>query len=145
MSLRDILVFLDSGDASEGRLRLAAGIARSHGACLSAVFLHHGQAVDPQPVNSTPRHEAIWGLPIGHATDPPEAQAEANQQRCRERLRSLDLEGEWYEANRADADDLITLAQAADLIVIGQTDPKARSAPALRPDEIVVACGRPVP
>jgi nucleotide-binding universal stress UspA family protein len=39
--------------------------------------------------------------------------------------------------------ELISLAQAADLIILGQINPDARSAPALRPEKIVVACGRP--
>jgi nucleotide-binding universal stress UspA family protein len=45
---------------------------------------------------------------------------------------------------RADAGELITFAQAADLVVMGQIKPGARPAPTWRPDEIVVSCGRPV-
>ncbi len=44
MSFRDILVFLDEGGASEGRLQLATKIAQEHGAYLSAVFLQNGHA-----------------------------------------------------------------------------------------------------
>ncbi len=68
MSFRDILVFLDGGDASEGRLQLATKIARDHGACLSAVFLQNGQATGLRP-----RFAAPWlGLVTGH---PPPARS----------------------------------------------------------------------
>ena len=39
MGLRDILVVLDSGEASEGRLHLATNLAQQQGACLNVVFL----------------------------------------------------------------------------------------------------------
>ena len=46
MNLRDIVVFLDAGTASEERLRLATSIARQHEACLrlEAVAAAAGEA-----------------------------------------------------------------------------------------------------
>jgi nucleotide-binding universal stress UspA family protein len=39
---------------------------------------------------------------------------------------------------------LITLARGVDLVVMGQVNHDVRPAPALRPEDIVIACGRPV-
>ena len=146
MSFRDILVFLDGDGASAGRLRLATKIARDHGAYLSAVFLQNGHAT-----GSRPRFAAPW---LGLVAGPPNAgavvtlrvsePADIAEQQFRDCLRSLNLEGDWHPVSRVDTRELITLAQAADLVIIGQVNPEARPVPMWRPDEIVVCCGRPV-
>jgi nucleotide-binding universal stress UspA family protein len=146
MKLRDILVFLDGGSAAEGRLQLAINIARNHEACLSAVFLQNGQITASSRGHPAPWLELAAG-PLIHgaiATSQSAMLADNAEEQFRERLRSLRIEGDWYAMERADAGELITLAQAADLVVIGQTKPGARKAPAWRPEEIVVCCGRPV-
>src|ERR1700691_5036590 len=104
VSFRDILVFLDEGGASEGRLQLATKIARDHGACLSAVFLQNGQAT-----GSRPRFAAPW---LGLVTGPPSSgaivtsqisePADIAEQQFRDCLRSLKVEGDWYPLSRAD-------------------------------------------
>jgi nucleotide-binding universal stress UspA family protein len=146
MSFRDILVFLDGSSASEGRLQLAAKIARDQGACLSAVFLRNGHAT-----GSRPRLAAPWlGLVAGPQTPCPIVTSQVSElavvaeRQFRDCLRSLEVEGHWYPLDRADTSELITLAQAADLVIIGQVNPAARPAPTWQPDEIVVCCGRPV-
>jgi nucleotide-binding universal stress UspA family protein len=146
MSLKDILVFLDGGSASEGRLDLAVSIAREHGACLSAVFTENG------PITAAPRGLASpWlgfgeGLSISGAivTSPTGMLADNAEQSFHDRLRSLRIQGDWYPVDRADAGELITLAQTADLVIVGQAKPGARPAPTWRPEEVVVGCGRPV-
>lgn len=116
MSLRDILVFLDGGSASEGRLQLAVRIAREHGADLSGVFLHDDQA----------------GV----------LAAELAEQQFRACHTSIG--GDWHRMERRDPAGLIALARTADLVVLGQINPHVRPAPWWRPDEIMVDCGRPV-
>ncbi|WP_158932735.1 universal stress protein [Acidisphaera sp. S103] len=145
MNLRDILVFLDESGASEGRLQLAITIARDHGASLSAVFLQNDIP------DSSPGRAAPWvGLGVGPVvagaimTSPRAMLADDAEQQFRDRLRSANVKGDWYPVDRTDTAELIALAQAADLVVIGQTDPAARPAPTWRPEEIVVGCGRPV-
>lgn len=124
MNLRDILVFLDGGAASEQRLWLATSIARQHGACLSAVFLQDDRVIE-----------------IPRSTLP----SETVRHMFRDCLRSFGGEGDWYPLDRIDTAELIALARAADLTIIGQANPYLRrSAPAWRPEKIVVACGRPV-
>jgi hypothetical protein len=146
VSFRDILVFLDGGSASEGLLQLATKIARDHGAYLNAVFLQNGHAA-----GSRSRLAAPW---LGLLAGPPDAgavgtthvsrPADAAEQQFRDCLRSLEVEGDWYPLSGAYTGELITLAQAADLVIIGQVMPDARPAPTWRPEEIVVCCGRPV-
>jgi hypothetical protein len=63
MSLKDILVFLNEGSTGEGRFRLAMKIARSHEACLSAVFIQNDNAI-----NSPRSLAAPW---LGLAAGPP--------------------------------------------------------------------------
>jgi len=146
MSFRDILVFLDGGGASEGRLQLATKIARDHGACLSAVFLQNGHATGSRPRFATPWLGLVTGPPTSGAivTSQISEPADVAEQQFRDCLRSLKVEGDWYPLSRADTGELITLAQAADLVIIGQVKPDARPAPTWRPEEIVVCCGRPV-
>lgn len=142
MSIRDILVFLDVSTASEQRLRLAASIARGHGASVSAVYLQ-----DQRAVKSPAR---LWDGAMSSANSSAMAgpeivvPADAAEQRFRDCLRSFDSYGDWHCLTRADMDELITLTRATDLVIIGQVDPTARHAPAWRPEEIVFACGRPV-
>jgi len=66
------------------------------------------------------------------------------EQRFRECLHSLGGKGDWHQLDRADEAEVIALARSADLIVIGQTNPNARTASTWRPQDVVVACGRPV-
>lgn len=146
MNFRDILVFLDGGGASEGRLQLATKIARDHGAYLRAVFLQNGHET-----GSRPRLAAPWlGLAAGPltagaiVTSSVAEHADTVERQFRDCLRSLNVEGDWYPLERSDIGELIRLAQANDLVIIGQVKPEARPVPTWRPDEIVVGCGRPV-
>jgi len=145
MKLKDILVYLDVGSAGDERLRLATRIARDHQACLSAVFL-----LDDQPAGSPPSPVVPgFGLaarpltPNASDISPGAVLAESAEQQFRDWLRSFGLEGDWYPADRTGTAELVTLAQAADLIIIGQMNPNVRLTPTWRPEEIVVACGRP--
>lgn len=146
MSLKDILVFLDTGAAAEERLRLATQIARDHQAWLSAIFLLDSQAAGASPNPAVPGFGLAAGSLVPSATDisPGAALAEQAEERFRDWLRSFGIAGDWHPMDRTDKDGLVALAQAADLIIIGQANPNARLTPAWRPEEIVVACGRPV-
>jgi len=145
MNLKDILVFLDAGAASEGRLKLATNIARAHRAHLDAAFLPPGETADFLPGIGTRPFGLGGSLPdLGTAEIPRNAMlADVAEDRFRDLLRSFGIEGKWYPLDRKDTAEFAALAQAVDLIILGQIDPDARPAPALRPEKIVVACGRP--
>jgi nucleotide-binding universal stress UspA family protein len=146
MKLRDILVVLDAGAASEGRLKLATNIARDHRAHLDATFLPpDDEAADFPPGLGVPRRGLIASPPVSNVIDISRSAmlTGATEDRFRDHLRLSRIEGKWHLLDRANMAELISLAQAADLIILGQINPDARSAPALRPEKIVVACGRP--
>jgi nucleotide-binding universal stress UspA family protein len=144
MKLRDILVFLEAGSAGEGRLQLATNVARDHGASLSAVFLQNAQETGSPPRLGAPWLGATDGPPIPGTTVTYATRPDSAEQLFHGRLRSLGIEGDWKRLSRADTNELIAFAQATDLVIIGQVDPDARPAPACRPEEIVIGCGRPV-
>jgi nucleotide-binding universal stress UspA family protein len=145
MALKDILVFLDVNPASEGRLRLATRVARDHGASLSAVFASNDLAADFPPGLGVPRRGLMTQL-VPTAADLTRSAPfiDVAQQRFRESRNSLGGEGDWHQLDRANEAELVALARTADLIIIGQTNPNARPAPSWRPEDVVVACGRPV-
>jgi len=145
MSLKDILVFLDVSPASEGRLRLATRVARDHGASLSAVFANNDQAANFPPALGVPRRGLITQLIPSMADITQSAMfVDVAEQRFRECVHSLGGEGDWYQLDRADEAEVIALARTADLIVIGQVNPNARATSTWRPQDVVIACGRPV-
>jgi nucleotide-binding universal stress UspA family protein len=145
VGFKDILVFLDEGSACEGRLQLSINIAHEHDACLSAVFLQNGQVAAPR-IAAAPWLGLMAPPPSDGAvvTSEGAALADVAEREFRNRLRSRRLSGDWYPFDRADARELIDLAQAADLVIIGQVKPGTKPAPTWRPEEIVVSCGRPV-
>lgn len=146
VNLKDILVFLDVSSAGDERLRLATRIAKGHQACLSAVFLLDDVMTGLAPGPVVPEFGLAAGSFIPGATDISLSAivAEDAEQRFRDWLRSFGVEGDWYPLARTDMAGLISLAQTADLVIMGQVNPNARHASAWRPEEIVVACGRPV-
>lgn len=150
MRLRDILVVLDAGPASEGRLRLAAQIARQQGGSLKAVFLR-SSSTSPYHARRTNQTLAVIGVPstlvmpfLSEEAIPLD-RGELLEQQFRDCVRGLDGEGEWHLLERPDAPILMDLGKVADLIVLGQVNPYAGAVPSwYRPEEIVVGCGRPV-
>jgi nucleotide-binding universal stress UspA family protein len=145
MNLKDILVFLDAGIASETRLKLAANIARDHRAHLEAAFLPSGETADFLPGIGARPFGLGGSLPDLGTTEISRSAilAEVTEERFRNHLRSFGIEGKWHLLDRADTAELVALAQAVDLIILGQINPDVRSTPALRPEKIVVTCGRP--
>jgi len=151
MGLRDILVVLDDGPASEGRLQLATKIARRQEASLSAVFLRSDRIVRSR-VENRALHLALSGgiasaLVAGSLSEEATSRDEGEfvGRRFHECVGCGEHRGEWYCLDRPDPDALINLAKAADLVVIGQVNPYAGAMPSrYRPEEIVVNCGRPV-
>ncbi len=144
MSLRDILVVLDSGTASEGRLHLAMNLAREQGACLSVAFLQDSRR-DDYPSGLT---VARLGLVVGGSSAVAEimhSPTDTAEDRLRELLRCVRDKGDWHSLEKNEAATLIAVAQASDLIIVGQVDPEKGPIPSwTRPEEVVINSGRPV-
>jgi nucleotide-binding universal stress UspA family protein len=144
MSLRDVLVFLDSLPASEERLRLAIRIARDHGAHLSAIFVRRDQEVLAAP-GAAARHGLVTQLMSGAGGTQRSADfTDGPEQRLRECLRWCGSDSSWHDVDEHSSASLIAFTRTADLIVLGQNSRDLRPGPPWRPDEILLNCGCPV-
>jgi nucleotide-binding universal stress UspA family protein len=143
MSLKDVLVFLDAADASERRFQLATGIAHDLGASLSAVFVRGKEAPGITPEVTVLRRGLVPQL-VPEVVDLPPSTSPGEVAEQRYRQCATSAERRWYEIEATDSDQLIALARAADLIVMGQSNHRPRVSGGPRPDHIVMNCGRPV-
>lgn len=151
MGLRDILVVLDDGPVSEGRLQLATRIARQQEASLNAVFLRSDRVAPSRVASRAPQLALTPGSSSGlvaaalWAEPAPRDESEFLERRFRDCIRCIEHGGEWYRLDRPNPATLVNLAKAADLVVMGQVNPHVGALPSwYRPEEIVVNCGRPV-
>ena len=149
MPLCDLLVCFDRTTAGYARLDLAFNLARTSGAHLvGAYVLPEAQAASEPigfglapPAGMTDlREEGVSG-----ALRAAEA-AESVEQHFTSRLRLHSIEGEWHQLADGDAAALIELAKSVDLTIAGQHPPNSQSdgASRFRPEDIVLATGRPV-
>ena len=99
MSLRDIVVVLDAGTASEERLRLATSIARQHEACLrlEAVAAAAGEAGAQDAARRTSR---LRSRPPGSLCTPSSAWVRHQQPRSRSRQQQGPFDGSLQSARR---------------------------------------------
>ncbi|HWD60557.1 MAG TPA: universal stress protein [Stellaceae bacterium] len=118
MSLSDILVCLDSTEAAQGRLKLAARLAQQHAAFLIAAYV------------------------LDDGGDAP-ARAEQAEERFRETLRMQSIRGDWRLVDGPDTAEVVALAKSVDLVVLGQYARDANGS-GFRPDEVATSCGRPL-
>ena len=148
MPIRDILVCLDSSEASEGRLRLALALARSRKATLTALYVLPEPRIMAPPIGlgPIPPSAAPWTEPPAVAGPPrdPERAEEAERLYSSE-LRSRGLDGEWYLLDEHDLSGLVEFANTVDLTIIGQSAPDAPGdSGTVAPGRIVTEVGRPV-
>jgi nucleotide-binding universal stress UspA family protein len=147
MALKDILVGIDPSTAGEGRLKLALNLVRAHQAHITACYVMREE-------QDAPVSPILVGVPVnrgstaaGDPTFPPvsrEAErAEQVEELFRTELRAHGLGGEWHLLSPGETALFIDLAKAFDLTILGQLSPEIRST-GFRPDEIVLATGRPV-
>jgi nucleotide-binding universal stress UspA family protein len=162
MKLGDILVCLDPTDAGEHGLHLAATIAREHHAHLSAAYIStQGRAgaasygdlgiAAPAGVAGGAEGSLVAGIPapgIASAPNPDAtrgaALADIIEQRYREALRPHAIAGDWNLFGAGEAAELVALAKTVDLVVYGQASRDYRAPSGFRPEDIVIACGRPM-
>jgi len=160
VAIKDVFVCLDPTKASECRLKLAAGLAREHGAHLAAAYLLSGLGTI---------HDHVYGPgAIGIGIIGPAAcrvderggdssnsdrmsdvsqrtlHAETVERRFRGTSQLGGTASDWHLFDGGEAAELISLAMSADLVIVGQHRPEAPASAEFRPEEIVVACGRPL-
>jgi nucleotide-binding universal stress UspA family protein len=152
MPLKDLLVCYDRTDAGYARLELAFNLARASRAYLVGAYV-------PPETHASPAGSVGFGF-----APPPgmtglgeegvssrgvlrEAEAaESAEQHFTSKLRLHGIEGEWHLLADGDSAALIELAKSVDLTIVGQRppNPQANGTSRFRPEDIVVAAGRPV-
>jgi nucleotide-binding universal stress UspA family protein len=153
MALKDILVGIDASTAGEGRLKLALNLVRAHQAHITACYVMRDEPDAPVgPILPGPRvlvapetRDALGDLastPVRPASREAE-RAEQVEELFRTELRAHGLGGEWHLLSPGETAIFIDLAKSFDLTILGQLSPEIRST-GFRPDEIVIATGRPV-
>jgi nucleotide-binding universal stress UspA family protein len=126
MPLRDILVYLDASPRLAARLDVAVGLATLHGAHLTGLA-----------VIDLPPPDMFYGFPaafldlqrsediVERMRTRAETEADRVERTFRERLRRDGLEGEWRLAEGRTEEILALHGRYADLIVLGQSDPRS--------------------
>ena len=158
MALKDILVGVDPSTAGEGRLKLAFNLVRAHKAHITACYIMREEHAAPSPIMPgvpvspgpgilvAPQAGPTLGdtapTPISPASREAE-RAEQVEELFRTELRAHGLGGEWHLLSPGETAVFIDLAKSFDLTILGQLSPEIRST-GFRPDEIVIATGRPV-
>lgn len=158
MALKDILVGVDPSTAGEGRLKLALNLVRAHRAHITACYVMREEHGAPSPIlpgvpvnpgpgvlvarEAGPTLGDTLPTPISLASREAE-RAEQAEELFRTELRAHGLGGEWHLLSPGETAVFIDLAKSFDLTILGQLSPEIRST-GFRPDEIIIATGRPV-
>ena len=143
MALKDILVHLDGSKQAAGRLRLAANLARRHGAHLAALCV-----VDIElPLIASA--DAGGGMAMAGIIDQMREQALAEAAQIEamvaDRSRMDGLSIEWRQVEGITAEQVVLHARYADLVVVGQHDPDGSTPQATAiVEQVLFSAGRPV-
>ena len=135
MSLKNLMVHLDSGKRTQVRLALAVSIAQQHQARLLGVF---AQRAEPERVGIV----ATW------PSEAYAAAAKASKTQFEQAAAGL-AQAEWHDVNRGSDAELLRhitdIGRYVDLILLGQHDETAKAyVPSELPEEVVLNSGRPV-
>ena len=132
--MKDILVHMDDSERCGIRLDIAIGLAKQHGARLTGLFA---------------RTESHKPSAVAHqASDTLIAAREAARALFTERTTAAGITGRWWqlahgEPGHVEAETMFC-ARYADLVIMGQTEPKAKLVPEDLVEHTILNCGRPV-
>jgi len=153
MAIRGVLVCVDPSTAGATRLQIAFHLARERKAFLAAGYVfpeeHRGPA-SPRVTTTLPvPNDGVVGV-AGHGIErargevPAAAFEEAVEQQFRKELEEFGLDGELHVFATGDTESVTELAKSFDLTIMGQLAPGVSARGALRPEQVLVAAGRPV-
>jgi nucleotide-binding universal stress UspA family protein len=156
MAIRDLLVCIDATAAGDARLKLAFNLARASKAhltgayTLSEVHVSRGGAADfgvlpPAGMTGIGEERVTPGGAVSEVFHDAEV-ADRVEHHFRGELRLAGIDGEWHILPDGDSAALIELAKSVDLTITGQRSRSSGSdgAARFRPEDIVLAAGRPV-
>lgn len=135
MSLRDILVHLDSSERCAERIHLAINLALRHGARLTGLFAQQSAPHRVGLVSHWPSEDYVKA-------------AEASKQQF-ESLTGELPGARWMDLNRGGEEEVLhrmtDIARHFDLVIVGQVDDSIRPlTPADMLEQLIVETGRPV-
>jgi nucleotide-binding universal stress UspA family protein len=137
MTLKDILVHVDTTRAGRDRLQLAANLAKRFDAYLTGVF------VVPPPDVPVPPDAGGAAIELVSLIAIIEHEADVAEEEFSTTLKREHIRGEWHK-DRGIAEPMVARrAETADLVVLGQYD-AARPGGIVAPEDVVLSCGRPV-
>lgn len=142
MPLHDILVQLDATEQSAQRLRLAADLARKHGAHLTGLHVY-----DPMPALFVP--DPSGGAVIADLLEQLRADAIAAaadiEARFRQTLQREGIAGEWRLVEGSVPQRTALHARYSDLAILGQDDPATEEdADGVTIEATLFTSGRPI-
>ncbi len=161
MAIKDLLVTVEPTTAGEARQTLAFNLARAQGAYLTGVLTlphEHGAAtaadfpgMPPLPTDGMISVVAEGVSRSGYPATPPASTelrqaewADAAELQFKTELRQFGVAGECHVFGPRETEPLVELAKSVDLAILGQHSPEAAAAGAVRPEDVIVAAGRPV-
>lgn len=140
MGLRDLLVVVDAGKASEARLELAVSLAAEHAAHLTGLFIL--PLPEPSRYESPDLVDTLIALCIR------EEREEARDARAvfETMVNRYGVAGEWRTGGGFASREATLHARYCDLAIVGQaaSDLADQTMPPLQPEELVLGSGRPV-
>lgn len=143
MRIREILVHFDATEQDGPRLRLAADLARRHGAHLTG--LHVYDIVLPLVVGEAGSGAVVLAEMLDSMRQDAIAAAGRMEVTFRERLRHDDIAGDWRLVEGFAPETVALHGRYADLVVVGQDDAGAASASKAAVIEAALfTSGRPV-
>ena len=138
MSIKSIVVHVDSGKATPARLDVALALATEHGA--------HLVGIHPRDLGMLPFYvEPSAGL-IEQQQRWVQEEAAQSREMFEKRTGSGGVSAEWRETDGSSAAITAMNGRYSDLVVVGQTDPDnpVFGTPASLPEDVALAVGRPV-
>jgi nucleotide-binding universal stress UspA family protein len=137
MLIKDILVHVDVSPEFDPRLHLAIQLARRFDAYVTGVLV-----LPPIDVLALADSGPVAVELASYLAALQDEAAEA-EQRFLVTLRRHGLHGAWRADRGSATESLTRFARSADLVVLRQRDPR-RAVELLYPEDVILACGRPV-
>jgi nucleotide-binding universal stress UspA family protein len=145
MAYKDLLVVLDGDPQSRDRILVAAALAERFGAHLVGLYVMVSRE-PPGRFDYFNSDAPLFGPLYRDIEEKARAEAEGTRILFEDIVGRQSLSAEWREASGYPAEVAAMHGRYADLIIVGQLDPKDPQAPLIRPrpEDVVLLAGRPI-